>query len=253
VPNRRHIRPRRSADPDEDVPARQPHTPNCCQELLSPNHGLSPKRRLLLSALVRKRLLKSGVWLAEGEGFEPPGAWRPLRFSSSSRAVLSGVVMCHRVTCRTRCERVESHRIASRDALCRVVREQNVSTCEPLKPSDCVARYLRNQARPPNCARHPKGRQGSVATFGESKFGSIARPLDPFGASLTDPTVAGRSTLQAALGQRSCHMPTLNTQEGWAGPGTMPTLCQPWVVTSCINLRSRSVHSAHRRVACAYA
>ena len=32
--------------------------------------------------------------LAEGEGFEPPRAWRPLRFSSAPIGVLSGVAGC---------------------------------------------------------------------------------------------------------------------------------------------------------------
>jgi len=32
--------------------------------------------------------------LAEGEGFEPPRAWRPLRFSSAPLGVLGRAVRC---------------------------------------------------------------------------------------------------------------------------------------------------------------
>ena len=42
----------------------------------------------LMSALV------SGAFLAEGRGFEPRGALRPQRFSSSLAAVTAGVIGC---------------------------------------------------------------------------------------------------------------------------------------------------------------
>jgi len=38
--------------------------------------------------------LESDLKMAEGEGFEPPRAWRPLRFSSAPIDVLSGVATC---------------------------------------------------------------------------------------------------------------------------------------------------------------
>jgi hypothetical protein len=41
----------------------------------------------------QKALLLKGS-LAEGEGFEPPRAWRPLRFSRAPFDVLSGVAGC---------------------------------------------------------------------------------------------------------------------------------------------------------------